>query len=175
MVTIYPGLSMGRFREPSYPGFSCRLYDSHVFPKPAKITAISHYVCFPPPREPLSLFANIPAVWDLRLSVWILGNYKRKDFMKEKLATDANIFIKSRFHLIRSPSRLLSSHLFLCSSSHPPCSILLFFAAWYRSAVLAQGDQGRDVTRHKGDKGLSHFSVQPEWRALASGAWQEVN
>jgi hypothetical protein len=37
------------------------------------------------------------------------------------------------------------------------------FAAWNCSTVLAEGDEEADMTRHKGEKGSSHFNVQPEW------------
>ena len=38
------------------------------------------------------------------------------------------------------------------------------FIAWYCSAGLAR-ETTEDVTRHKGDKVLSHFNVQPRWNA----------
>ena len=43
------------------------------------------------------------------------------------------------------------------------------FCCYVYSLVLqhwaSKGDWEADVTRHKGDKGLSRFNVQPEWNA----------
>lgn len=54
-------------------------------------------------------------------------------------------------------------------SFFPPSPFPEPFCCCVYSLVLcrcaSRGGWEADVTRHKGDKGLSHFNVQPEWNA----------
>ena len=56
----------------------------------------------------------------------------------------------------------LSFSFFSFSFLEPFCCCVYSLVLQRRAS---KGDQKADVTRHKGDKGLSHFNVQPEWNA----------
>lgn len=52
-----------------------------------------------------------------------------------------------------------SSLFFSFSIPIPFCCCVYSLVLHHRAS---EGDKEADVTRHKGDKGLSHFNVQPE-------------